>query len=79
VGPDAKTLEPDEQEIVVLVKVERCVASGLSVQRARCSDQATARGLLGRVGRPLTLPAIHAMIRDLESCRLEDRPKEGEL
>ncbi|MFO0640672.1 MAG: recombinase family protein [Polyangiaceae bacterium] len=64
VGADGKTLEPDEREAAVLAEVREMRASGLAVRAVLA--KATARGLVGRAGRPFTLPSLHAMIRGVE-------------
>ena len=61
VAPDGKTLVPDEQETEVLAQVRALRASRLTVRAVLA--EATARGLVGRTGRPFTLPALHAMVR----------------
>lgn len=61
VGGDGKTLERHPEESATLGQVRALRASGLTVRRVQ--REATARGLVGRTGKPFTLAAIHAMVR----------------
>jgi DNA invertase Pin-like site-specific DNA recombinase len=60
-GDNGKTLEPHPEESVTLFQVRALRASGLTLRRVL--QEATARGLVGRTGKPFTLAAMHAMVR----------------
>lgn len=59
-GEDGKRLEPDPVEQATLATLRELRATGLSFRRVR--GEATARGLLGRTGRPFTLQAVYKML-----------------
>jgi DNA invertase Pin-like site-specific DNA recombinase len=63
-GDDGKTLEPHPDEGATLSQVRALRASGLTMRRVQ--QEATARGLVGRTGKPFTLAAIHAMVRSVD-------------
>lgn len=62
VGADGKTLEIHPNERTALHKVRELRASGLSFRKVQ--QEATARGLVGRTGKPFTLAALHAMVQE---------------
>lgn len=63
VGPDGKTLVPDEHEQRVLAAVRGLRERGLSFRGVR--TEATRLGLVGRTGRPFTLAATFAMTAEV--------------
>jgi DNA invertase Pin-like site-specific DNA recombinase len=65
VGDDGKTLVPDPHEAAVLNEVRALRASGLTIRRVQ--EQATAKTLLGRTGKPFTIAAIHHMVRQRQA------------
>jgi site-specific DNA recombinase len=61
VGDDGRTLVPDDAEQATLTALRALRAQGVSFRRVR--DEATARRLLSRAGKPFTLQAVYAMLR----------------
>lgn len=61
VGADGKSLEPHHGESATLARIRALRASGLTIRAVQ--QEATARGMVGRTGKPFTLAAIHAMVR----------------
>ncbi len=60
VGEDGRSLVADPHEQAVVLELRRLRASGVSYRGIR--NEATARGRVGRTGRPFTLQAIFAMV-----------------
>jgi len=69
VGADGKTLVPHPEENAILDAVRALRASGLTIRAVQ--QAATARGLVGRTGKPFTLAAIHAMVTRPEPAAAE--------
>ena len=61
VGADGKTLEPDEREAVVVERIRAMKKEGATLRDIQAAAQE--ESLIGRTGKPLTLPAIHAIVR----------------
>lgn len=61
VGDDGKTLERDEREAVVVERVRAMKEEGATLRDIQAAAKEEA--LFGRTGKPLTLPAIHAIVR----------------
>lgn len=61
VASDGKTLEPDDRESLVIERVRAMKEEGATLRdiQAAAHDE----HLLGRTGKPLTLPAIHAIVK----------------
>jgi DNA invertase Pin-like site-specific DNA recombinase len=67
VGADGKTLQEHPEEQAVLAQVRVLRASGLTVRGTLA--EATARGLVGRTGKPFELRSIYTMVRDVPAAR----------
>jgi DNA invertase Pin-like site-specific DNA recombinase len=59
---DGKTLEPDPIELETRDKLRKMRASGMTLRALR--DHAAGQGLLNRKGKPFTLAALHALVKD---------------
>ncbi len=69
VSPDGTTLERDPDESATLEQLKALRASELTIRAVQ--KEATARGFVGRTGKPFTLAAIHAMVRNRTSAPAE--------
>jgi hypothetical protein len=59
---EGKALVADENERATKVRLRSLRASGMTI-RAVC-EQAMAEGIRNRMGKPFTVAAVHAMVRD---------------
>lgn len=59
-----KVLEPDPDETKIRNAVRALRASGMTVRAV--AAEAEGRGFVGRTGKPFTLAAVHAMVKDVE-------------
>lgn len=59
---DGKTLEGNPEEIATKESLRMLRASGLTLRALR--DHAAGQGLLNRKGKPFTLAALHALVKD---------------
>jgi len=64
VARPVKMLEPDPHETAVRDQVRALRGSGLTIRAVAAESKA--RGIVGRAGKPFTLAAIHAMVKDIE-------------
>lgn len=59
---DGKNLIPDDEERSIVERLRALRALGLTVRAVR--DQSEVEGLRNRMGRPFTVAAVHALIRE---------------
>lgn len=59
---DGKTLEPHPEEKAIKESLRILRASGLTLRAVR--DHAAAQGMLNRKGKPFTMAALHALVKD---------------
>ena len=59
---EGKDLVPDPKETSVKDRLRQWRAEGMTIRALQ--DRATAEGLFSRAGKPFTLAAIHALVKD---------------
>ncbi len=72
VGDDKRSLVPHLEETAILAEVRALRASGLTIRGVQAA--ATERGLLSRVGKPLTVTAIHRMLANTNTRTIAPPP-----
>lgn len=59
---EGKNLVPHDEEIATKARLRALRTSGMTVRAVR--DQAEAEGIRNRMGRPFTIAAVHALVRE---------------